>query len=117
AVDEASSPLALLSNPSIITIHCINHWIVNGSRWIKFHFTRIASVAIRDRDICVSSVRGSSVKSFHLLCSPLSNVALCLSELNESLEMTNLTLPSCRGPLELPFSPFNFHLPLVLTAW
>ncbi|GKC19981.1 reverse transcriptase domain-containing protein [Tanacetum coccineum] len=67
-------------------------------------------------DSCASFVSRLAQKPITMCAFTIADVAMSLSELNESLEMTNLTFPSCRGPLELPFSPFNFHLPLVLIA-
>ncbi|GKA70019.1 reverse transcriptase domain-containing protein [Tanacetum coccineum] len=40
--------LALLSNPSIFTTHCLNHWIKDLSRWITFELTQIAKLSFFD---------------------------------------------------------------------
>ncbi|GJX57828.1 hypothetical protein Tco_0287725, partial [Tanacetum coccineum] len=66
-LDLALLPKLLL----ILPVHSLNDWRIDYGPWITIELTRIASLAIRDRDICASFVRAISAKP-NFSCASLS---------------------------------------------
>ncbi|GJX46969.1 hypothetical protein Tco_0272159 [Tanacetum coccineum] len=59
-----------------MSVHSLNDWRIDYGPWITIELTRIASLAIRDRDICASFVRAISAKPSFSCASLPANVTL-----------------------------------------
>ncbi|GKA75414.1 hypothetical protein Tco_0781792 [Tanacetum coccineum] len=77
----------------------------------------LPSWQIKLRLLCASLLSGLAQKPIYTCAFTIADVSFLESEVLRSLDLTNLSLPSCLEAHELTAVPLNFHLPFDLPRW